>query len=347
MKFKKSPNRISQTNNADITKNESEPKMNIESKTRIKLVLALKAAKEVLVNSTSHGIPNIVKSDRLIIKLVWLVFLLASTSLCSYLVAQSVFSYFNYDVNTKTRIIYERQVPFPTITICNKQRYTTEYAFNFLKDVIKENNLSDVLNETVRNSLFGYTLLDSLSLIKDKAKLKIKQLGLTYSNETKNFDFSNAYNLIECKLNGYPFICIDSYWYYNKDYGNCLVLNSGFNSSGYPIDITSINFAGKSNGLSITMFLGCVDELKYFEPNFGLIIKIENGSNGLVMDPIEIAAGYETNIAVEREFTQQLANPYSNCDLDNHSPISFDRKYYNILAEMNIKYKESICIDLC
>ena len=147
LKLKKSPNRISQTNNAAITKNDSEPTMNIESETRVKLFLALKAAKEVLANSTSHGIPNIVKSERLIIKLAWVLFLLASTTLCSYLVAQSIFSFLNYDVNTKTRIIYERQVPFPTITICNKQRYTSEYAFNFLKDVIKENNLTDMMYE--------------------------------------------------------------------------------------------------------------------------------------------------------------------------------------------------------
>jgi hypothetical protein len=213
--------------------------------------------------------------------------------------------------------------------------------------VISENNLTDIFNETIRNQLHELDLAKSFSLLNEKAKFKIKQLGFTYDNGTKNFDFTNAYNIIDCKLNGYPHACVESYLYYNKDYGNCRVINSDLNSSGYPIDTTSINFAGRPNGLSVTMFLGVVAELKDFEPNFGLAINIENGSNGIIRDPIEIPAGYETNIVLEREFRQQLAYPYSNCDLDNDSPASFDRKYYDILAEMNIKYKESVCVDLC
>ena len=121
-KFIKSTKISDNTTNTARNDTNVDAELNSSGRKKQKLEKISQAAKEVLVNSTSHGIPNIIRSENLIIKLVWLLFLLASTGLCSFLVAQSIFNYYNYDVNTKTRIIYERQVPFPTITICNKQR---------------------------------------------------------------------------------------------------------------------------------------------------------------------------------------------------------------------------------
>jgi hypothetical protein len=48
-----------------------------------------KKVKELIVeccsSSTSHGIPNIVKTDKWIIKFMWFAFLMASTGFCGYI----------------------------------------------------------------------------------------------------------------------------------------------------------------------------------------------------------------------------------------------------------------------
>lgn len=155
--------------------------------------------------------------------------------------------------------------------------------------------------------------------------------------------------LVECSFDGLSGACDENHfnWVYNKNYGNCYVINSGFTQSGEPEDTVISSYAGKEYGLTITMFLGVRKELRFLDPNHGLILKIDNRSNGIIQDPIEIPAGYETNIAIEREFTKQLANPFSNCDLDYDDPISFDKKYHDALAEINIKYEQSVCFQYC
>jgi hypothetical protein len=125
------------------------------------------------------------------------------------------------------------------------------------------------------------------------------------------------------------------------------LLNYGLNKSGLNVGFINSTYAGKANGLQITMYLGVVEKLKAFYPGYGLKIKIDNGTNKISNDFIEIPPGYETNIVVEREIIQQLPTPYSNCELDNDNPIIKDAKLFNILSELNITYKQSICLELC
>ena len=53
-----------------------------------------------LEESSMHGIPNIIRSDRAILKIVWLIILLASISYCAYLMWMSIQTYLRYPVVT-------------------------------------------------------------------------------------------------------------------------------------------------------------------------------------------------------------------------------------------------------
>ena len=298
------------------------------------LFLIYKAVKEILANSTSHGIPNIVRSDSLITKLVWLVFLLASTGLCAYLVVQSILNYASFDVNAKLRVVDEREAQFPTITICNEQKLTTSYALKFLNEIATENNLT-----------LHQAFAKSFSMLQNK----------NYTDEFKKRLGFNMYdNLIRCDFDLYYNFCGDTdfLYTYKLDYGNCFVLNSGVNKSGIQVDSINSTYPGRINGLRVTMFLGVVKELKSFYSNYGLLVKIDNATLKdfkISEDYIEIAPGFETNIVVEREFIQQLSKPYSNCDLDNDNPnpVFKDPKLFDILSSLDIGYKQTVCFELC
>jgi len=71
---------------------------------------------EIGLGSTSHGIPNIIKSDRKCLKIMWLILFLLSSSVGIYLVIQSFINYFNYDVVTSVKVFKEIPTEFPTIT---------------------------------------------------------------------------------------------------------------------------------------------------------------------------------------------------------------------------------------
>lgn len=68
--------------------------------------------------STFHGLPQIISSERIAVKVIWSVCLLASWSYCGKLLVNSVSDYWNYDVNTVVEILRDTDANFPTITFC-------------------------------------------------------------------------------------------------------------------------------------------------------------------------------------------------------------------------------------
>lgn len=71
--------------------------------------------------STFHGLPQIISSERISIKLIWSICLLASWSYCGKLLVNSVSDYWNYDVNTVVEILRDTNADFPSVTFCMLQ----------------------------------------------------------------------------------------------------------------------------------------------------------------------------------------------------------------------------------
>jgi RAB protein geranylgeranyltransferase component A len=88
------------------------------------------ALREQIVASTSHGLPNALRNRHLPMKTMWSISFLLSTALCSVLIIQSIIQYLEFEVITKVRIVGETEAEFPRITICNLNRYHTEYAMS-------------------------------------------------------------------------------------------------------------------------------------------------------------------------------------------------------------------------
>ena len=82
----------------------------------ISLDKILEKSIEIGLGSTIHGIPNIFKTDRICVKIMWLVLFLLSSSAGIYLVIQSFISYFSFDVVTSIKVVKEIPTEFPAIT---------------------------------------------------------------------------------------------------------------------------------------------------------------------------------------------------------------------------------------
>ena len=83
-------------------------------------------------NSSIHAIPNILRNESYLIKIIWIIFLLGSTGYCAYLVYQSVMNYLSFDVVSLNRIYPKKEVQFPTVTICNVNPFTTSFSKQFM-----------------------------------------------------------------------------------------------------------------------------------------------------------------------------------------------------------------------
>ena len=82
----------------------------------------VEAVKETLEGSSVHAIPNIARSRDWILSLIWSVFLLISVSACAWYLYDSISSYYERQVITNVKVNYAFTLPFPIVTICDKNR---------------------------------------------------------------------------------------------------------------------------------------------------------------------------------------------------------------------------------
>ena len=84
----------------------------------------------LLLESSIHGIPNIIRAKRLLFKLIWLLILSLFVSTCFYFVLKSIFEYLNFETITNYETVYEQSSEFPTISICSD--FNKKFKFNIL-----------------------------------------------------------------------------------------------------------------------------------------------------------------------------------------------------------------------
>ena len=90
-----------------------------QSKFEIKIEKIKSKSKELVLVSTSHGLPNIFRSQHSAIKLMWICLFTASISMGFYMVTRSIIEYLDFETVTKINVINETPTQFPAITIYN------------------------------------------------------------------------------------------------------------------------------------------------------------------------------------------------------------------------------------
>ena len=74
---------------------------------------------ELILSSTSHGLPRIFRTKRKSIKIMWLFLFILFSIICIYMVYSTVINYLKYEVITKIDVIKELPAEFPAVTIIN------------------------------------------------------------------------------------------------------------------------------------------------------------------------------------------------------------------------------------
>lgn len=276
--------------------------------------------KETALSSTSHGIPNIVRSTSLLLKLMWATCLIVSTGLCSYLVVKSIMNYFEYEVVTKINVIYENPAPFPTVTFCNLRPFVGDY----LEKLYLKNNKTLPKGYVGDNLAYNqYYLMTNIWNYDTSIR---KELGL------KKEDFIQAcrFNYQECNLSSIE-------WSYNFFYGNCFT----FNEHG----TQKLTKSSKQYGFRLKLFVGNGNPTELTD-TAGVHLFIHNKSDRVGMfGGIDVPTGQSTNLAINKVFTKKLANPYSDC-IDDENKLE-SSIYYRKLKAANKTYKQTDCLELC
>ncbi len=113
------------------------PKHNQESAWgRIKAVMT-----DTGLETTAHGIPNMISNTMWSFKLMWIVCFLASCAGCAYLLYKSTKDYLDYEVVTTIKKISESPTIFPTVTLCNRNLIVNQA----MKDYVVQHMMMDPL----------------------------------------------------------------------------------------------------------------------------------------------------------------------------------------------------------
>jgi hypothetical protein len=87
-------------------------------------------SKELILTSTSHGLPHAFRTNRLLLKIMWITLFLTSTLFGFYTVIQTINTYLSYEIVTKIDVITEIPTDFPAITLINLRNRKNNMSLN-------------------------------------------------------------------------------------------------------------------------------------------------------------------------------------------------------------------------
>jgi hypothetical protein len=300
--------------------------------------------KNILYNSLCQAIIKLFEKSHISLKIILFFFILSSISLASYMVIQTILDYFSYEVTTTSRVIYETPSYFPKVTLCNQNMFTTEYAYEFAKSINSSWNIytnKDSLNnmsftEQFDTRVYFYNLALGNAFNPNFSDVNRRKLG-------HNFDEI----LLSCYFNNQMCNASDFTWKFDPLYGNCYEFNYD------PNDIKQSTIPGWINGLMLELYVNFNENLNEFNSVYGgigAIVRLDNSSYLIDhgWDGIQVEAGTNSFIAVDRSFKFMLPKPYSNCEVDSGTPKErTNSDIFNLIAKSKYDYTQALCFGQC
>ena len=285
-------------------------------------------------DSTSHGLPRVIKSKYIVLKILWGLAFIAGLAASLYYLVISIISYLQYQPVVQVTLIQEFPTLFPAITICNLNPFE-----NLNRSAI---NQSDFFNEESFNSKnIEYYFVEA----QENFKRAVTNMGL---NQKQAIGFQLKEKLISCTFNNE--ICDSSNFtsFFDYDYGNCFTYNGGENGI-----ISSTTQIGSKYGLTLEILTGdpLLETLPFM--NQGLLLVVHNQTKKLVpsillINGIYLPPGYNSYVSVSRHFNSKLSSPYSNCITDLTTSQTFGTTLYNYMTSNGIStYDQASCVRLC
>ena len=305
------------------------PQINHKAQTKQNL---LKKLIELSQSSSSHGFPNIFRTQRISIKLLWAVCFILSVAICSYMIFQTMNDYLDYNVVTTTEFISELVSEFPAVTICDSNPLSTKHAQDLTQKWIR-NLISEDRTNLTRSNVFDYIFWSNRL-----ALLEAVSFFFTDDDRKKLGDLIP--NINKCYFNEEICSAENFSWYFDLNNGNCIQFNTGLSGN----EIKESNKPGSRNGLSL-IFFSSEPENKYSSSfTHGFKVYIHNRSlSPSPAEAINIQPSKSTDIAIKRTFIHKEPYPYSSCI----HLSSFESIFYEYFKSVNKTYRQADCFELC
>ena len=265
-----------------------------------------------------------------------IVFIL-SAIISIYLIIESFNQYYEHIVTSTVRYVTEDSYVLPTITICNINPFTTEYALYLLQEA---NITMPADDEEADFWKMFLELEDYLN----------RTRGFPLTNEEKlrfsvvNYHVPYFYITYSMGKIAYQVDKMDTF--YHPKYFLCQMFNR----------LGNYKFKHSDDGIFSFLFSGGEDDItsEMFPANLkGFYMFISNSSDymlGTDRPPILLAPKLDIKLSINRNFYRQAEWPYSTCSVreDNSLAVELlDRSIFDAVLATNASYRQNTCIAFC
>ena len=122
--------------------------------------------KEILYNSLAQAIIRLAQTPFKLVKIFLALSVVLSSGLAIIYIYGSFEAFFMYEVTTTSRQILETPTLFPKITICNRNRFQTRKALDFLVEINKIINANVNFFDVKQIASYNYSFKYDLAILR-------------------------------------------------------------------------------------------------------------------------------------------------------------------------------------
>ena len=175
---------------------------------------ALSVIKEFSLNTSTHGLPGIARSQNIPNRIFWTVSFIIFTGMMLYFITKAIIAYFEYPSQTSISIVFEWPQAFPAVTICN---YSPLQYSRFIGPFFNYTNTFNITNTTDTNDFTMAQTSYIFQFLTDK---------LNRGESLTDYFYPLDGMMMNCNYNGMSCSVINFTWFITPTYGICYTFNA-------------------------------------------------------------------------------------------------------------------------
>ena len=291
------------------------------------MVIIVEEFKQFCQTTTIRGVPKVVKSQEIFLKIVWTIFVFVCLATFAYFFIGLFVKYYQWPVTTRFGENIKGHIVFPDITICSLNRFANNYGKDKIRDYFQilrqlkgqDSDEEEQMSFDYINSMFGL-------------------ISLLSKNELEDDDCPNLITHCELYSQNWQFQrnCTNNFEYsWNAQYHDC-----------YTMRTSVLNESTETRGMTLLLNNGppFTEHIPY---GMSLTSSQSNGVRMVIHSPgtlpdfkrgFSIGTGTENVIKIVQTKVERLHTPHNPYDCTSQTYMENSTK---------AKYSRDICIEQC
>ncbi|CAF0831478.1 unnamed protein product [Adineta ricciae] len=285
--------------------------------------------REFGLNTSTHAIPSIARSQSLLNRIFWCTALIIFVGIMFYFIITSIIDYFDYPTRTSVDFVVEWPQPFPAVTICNYSPLVYSY---FIDSFLNYTNSRNLTNTT-----------DTATFTRQQASYvrDFQRDVLVQGEHLARYAFPLESMLISCTYNNLPCSATNFTRYASIRYGNCYTFNGKRNNSVH------YNSENAADGLlQLTLYLHRHQYVPYVTTGVGMMAIVHDNDEFplITASGLQLIPGRSHTLAYSKRSNVFLSPPYTSC---TNNVAQAMQALFDQYEGVQYGYKQYLCYLIC